>query len=192
MTTLLHMPGSQSEYSLRWVVHLTRLSESVCICKMTREEERGSHLVQPEERERERHTQKFMCPYISTKGAPGATAATWPATAKGLSSIGLHDPATAIYAIPLLLSGELPKYTARALVENELLHGASFPKTYTVLLPSSLLREAVPVLYTSSADHSHLCALPSRNGARRKELSNTRGRAMLGLYLLQTNTMKTL
>ena len=200
MNSLLEVKGGRGgdnptthagfRYSPRWVVHLMWLSESVCICKMTREEERRSHPVQPEETERKRHTQTFMCPYISTKGAPGATTATWPATAKGLSSSGLHDPATAIYVIPLLLSGELPKYTTRALVKNELLHGASFPGIHTVLLPSSLLREAVPVLYASPADHSHLCALPSRNGARRKKLSNTKGRAMLGLYLLQTNTMK--
>ena len=79
---------------------------------------------------------------------------------------------------------ELPKYTARALGENELLHGASFPGTYTVLLPSSLLHEAVPVFYTSLAGHSHLCTSPSRNGAER-ELQKTRGRALLAPYLLQ-------
>jgi len=42
-----------------------------------------------------------------------------------------------------------------------------------VLLPSSLLREAVPVLYASLAGHYHLCALPSRNGARRCGVSKT-------------------
>jgi len=76
------------------------------------------------------------------------------------SSSGLRDPAAAIYTIPLSHSGELPKYTARVLGENEPLHGASFPGTYTVLLPSSLLHEAVPVLYASLAGHSHLCAPP--------------------------------
>ena len=108
-----------------------------------------------------------------------------------LSSSGLRDPAAAICTIPLSLSGELPKYTARILGENEPLHGASFPGTYKVLLPSSLVRETVPVLYASLAGHSHLCALPSRNGARRCGVSKTTGRAQLALYILQTNTMKT-
>jgi len=84
-----------------------------------------------------------------------------------LSSSGLRDPAAALCTILLSLSGELPKYTARVLGENEPLHGASFPGTCTVLLPSSLLREAVPGLYTSLAGHSHLWALPGRNRARR-------------------------
>ena len=106
-----------------------------------------------------------------------------------LSSSGLRDPAAAICRIPLSLSGELPKYTARVLGENEPLHGASFPGTYTVLLPSSLLREVVPVLYASLAGHSHLCALPSRNGARRCGVSKT---SATRPYLLKTNTMKTL
>jgi len=61
-----------------------------------------------------------------------------------------------MYTIPLALFGELPKYTARVLGENEPLHGASFPGTYAVLLPSSLLRE----LYASLTGHSHLCATP--------------------------------
>ena len=60
-----------------------------------------------------------------------------------------------------------------------------------VLLPSNLLREAVPVLYASLAYHYHLCALPSRNGVRRCGVSKTTGQAQLALYLLQTNTMKT-
>jgi len=102
------------------------------------------------------------------------------------------DPAAAICTIPMSLSGELPKYTPRVLGENEPLHGASFPGTYTVLLPSNLLREAVPVLYASLAGHSHLCALPSRNRARRCGVSKTTGRAQLALYLLQTNTIKLL
>ena len=76
------------------------------------------------------------------------------------SSSGLRDPAAAIYTIPLPLFGGVPKYTARALGENEPLHGASFPGTYTALLPSSLLREAVTVLYASLTGHSHLCATP--------------------------------
>ena len=95
--------------------------------------------------------------------------------------------------------------SARALGENKPLHGASFPGTYTVLLsssglsfpgtytvllPSSLLREAVPVLYASLAGHSHLCALPGQNRARRCGVSKTTGRAQLALYLLKTNTMK--
>ena len=44
----------------------------------------------------------------------------------------------AVYAtlrtILLSLSGELPKYTARVLSENETLYGASFPGTCTVLV----------------------------------------------------------
>ena len=70
-----------------------------------------------------------------------------------LSSSGLRDPAAAICRILLSLFGELPKYTPRVLGENELQHGASFPGTCTVLLPSSLLCEAVPGLYTSLAGH---------------------------------------
>jgi len=74
----------------------------------------------------------------------------------------LHDS-----ALRGSLSGELPKYTARSWGENELLHGVSFPGTCTVLLPSSLLREAVPVLYTSLTGHSHLCTSPIWNKAER-------------------------
>jgi len=97
----------------------------------------------------------------------------------------------AICTIPLSLSGKLPKSTARVLGENEPLLGASFPGTYTVLHPSSLLREAVPVLYASLAGHSHLCALPGWNRARRCGVSKTTTRALLALYLLKTNTIKT-
>ena len=79
----------------------------------------------------------------------------------------------AICTIPLSPSGELPKYTIRVLGENELLRGASIPGAYTVLLPSSLLREAVPVLYASLADPSHLCALPNWTVARRCGVSKT-------------------
>ena len=83
----------------------------------------------------------------------------------------------------LSLTGELPKYTARVLGENEPLHGPSFPGTYTVLLPSTLLREAVLVLSASLAGHSPLCALPSG-------VSKTTGRDRLALYLIRINTMK--
>jgi len=108
-----------------------------------------------------------------------------------LSSISLHDPAVAICTILLSLSCELLKYTARVLGENKPLHGVSFPGTYTVLLPSILLREVVPVLYTSLAGHSHLWALPSRNRARRCGVSKKTRRVLLAPYLLKTNTMKT-
>ena len=62
--------------------------------------------------------------------------------------------------IPLSPSGEFPKYTVRVLDENELQRGASFLGAHTFLLPSSLLRETVLVLYASLTGHSHLCATP--------------------------------
>jgi len=61
-----------------------------------------------------------------------------------------------------------------------------------VLLPSSLLREAVPVLYTSLAGHSHLFALPGRNRARRWSFKRQEGKRYSPPYLIKTNTMKTL
>jgi len=70
-----------------------------------------------------------------------------------------------------------------------LTHGASFPGTCTVLLPSSLLREAVPGLYTSHglAGHWHLSALPGRNRARRCGISKTTWQALLArIYSKQT------
>jgi len=87
--------------------------------------------------------------------------------------------------ILLLLSGELPKYNARVLGENEPLHGASFPGTYKVLLPASLLREAVPVLNTSLAGHSHLWALPSGNRVRRCGVSKTNQASAAGPIFAQ-------
>jgi len=90
------------------------------------------------------------------------------------------------------LAGKLPKYTARVLGENEPLHGTSFPGTCTVLLPSSILRETVPGLYTSLPGHCHLWALPGRNRARRCGVSKTTGQALLARILLKTNTMKNL
>ena len=51
-------------------------------------------------------------------------------------SSGLRDPAAAICTILLSPSGELPKYTAHVLGENEPLHEASFPgSTCTVVSP---------------------------------------------------------
>jgi len=94
--------------------------------------------------------------------------------------------------IPMPLYLELPEYTARASGEDEPLHGASFPGTYTVLLPSSLLREAVPVLYASLASHFTSVRPPSRNGARRCEVQKTNRASTARPYLLKTNTMKTL
>ena len=52
---------------------------------------------------------------------------------------------------------------------------------------SSLLHEAVPVLYASLAGHSHLSALPSRNGARCCGVSKTTELAVLArIYSKQT------
>ena len=70
----------------------------------------------------------------------------------------LHDSAVALRRTPQVHSTCLGR-------ENELRHGALFPGTCTVLLPSSLLREAVPVLYASLTGHfSPLCDPPAGTG----------------------------
>jgi len=93
----------------------------------------------------------------------------WQRSTRSCSST-LHDPALA------RLASAQANYTClernRAPTRSLVLQQPTWS-----CFPSSLLREAISVIYTSPAGHSHMNVLPGRDGASQREVETTSARA---------------